>query len=150
MSVRAKRGRRASRHRADKRRSLISAAGLLALALASTPAAAQADAQKVAVKSGESVEIENVYWTVNCQSTMVGLPEVEIVQGPPGVSLSISEKPVLPDRAKCPAKVPGGTLMLTATGVSAPIEAKVTYRVKYKTLDGDRQLANILMLSLQP
>jgi hypothetical protein len=66
------------------------------------------------------------------------------------VSFSISEKPVLPIRAKCPAKVPGGTLMLTAPGVSAPIEAKVTYRVKYKTLDGDCQLANTLILSLQP
>ena len=150
MNVRAMRAQCPSRHCADKPRSLISAAGLLALALASTPAAAQTDAQKVTLKSGDRVEIESVYWTVNCQSTMIGLPEVEIMQGPPGVSLSISEARVLPVRAKCPSKVPGGTLMLTATGVSAPIEAKVTYRVKYKTLDGDRQRANTLILSLQP
>ena len=72
---------------------------------------------------------------------MIGLPEVETCK-PAGMSLSISEARVLPVRAKCPSKVPGGTLMLTATGVSAPIEAKVTYRVKYKTFDGDRQRAN--------
>jgi hypothetical protein len=69
-----------SRHRAHKPWSRISATGLLALTLVSTPAAAQVAAQRVTLKSGESVEIESVYWTVNCQSTMIGVPEVEIMQ----------------------------------------------------------------------
>jgi hypothetical protein len=127
---------------------------LLTLALTSIPGAdpaiAQADVKKLTVKNGESVELGAVVWTVNCQSTMVGLPEVEVLEGPPGIALTIREERVLSVRNNCPAKFPGGTLMLAVTGVTQPIEAKLTYRLKYKTLDGPRQRANTFILSLQP
>src|SRR5437870_2787469 len=105
----------------------------MALVLGVPHASAQTEVQKLTLRNGESVEIEAVYWTVNCQSTMIGLPEVEVLEGPPGTALRIKEEPVLAVRSKCPAKVPGGKLMLTVGGLTGPAEAKLTYRVKYKT-----------------
>jgi hypothetical protein len=40
--------------------------------LATTGVYAQTNVQRIALKSGESVELQPVYWVVNCRSTMVG------------------------------------------------------------------------------
>ena len=113
-------------------------------------AQAQSEWQKLALKSGESVELGPVYWVVNCRSTLIGLPEIEILQGPPEVALSIKAAQVLPRRQGCAAMVPGGKLVLTANGISEPIETKLTYRLKHKTRNGDRQTSNTYLLSLFP
>ena len=112
--------------------------------------AESADWQKLALKSGESVELGTVYWVVNCRSTLVGLPEIEILQGPPQVALSIKEAQVVPRRLGCAATVPGGKLVLTARDISEPVEIKLTYRLKYKTRDGERQTSNTYIVSLFP
>jgi hypothetical protein len=100
------------------------------------PDSAFAQSQRIALKSGESVDLGPVYWVANCRSIMVGLPEIEILEGPPEIGLTLREAMVLPRRQKCPAK--------------EPIEAKLTYRLKYKTRDGDRQQSNIYGVSLFP
>ena len=74
-------------------------------------ALAQSAPRRVVAKNGESIEITSVYWVSNCRSIMVGLPDVEIVEGPQEVTLSLKEEPVLPRRQGCAAKVAGGTLM---------------------------------------
>jgi hypothetical protein len=109
-----------------------------------------AQSQRIALKSGESVELGPVYWVANCRSTMLGLPEVEILEGPPELTLSVKEAMVLPRTQKCPATVAGGILSVTAKDVKEPIEAKLTYRLKYKTKDGDRQRSNVYGVSLFP
>ena len=81
---------------------------------------------------------------------MIGLPEIEVMEGPSALALNVREEPVLPRRQGCAAKVPGGTLMLTAKDVTEPIEAKLTYRLKYKTKDGVRQTSNTYIVSLFP
>jgi len=131
--------------------------GLLVAILFSVTAAgvhddvsAQSAARRVALKNGESVELHPIYWVSKCHSIMIGLPEVEILDGPPELSLSIREGQVLPRRQGCAAKVPGGTLMLTAKGVSEKIEVKIVYRVNYKTKDGNRQISNTYIVSLFP
>lgn len=120
---------------------------LLAIALCGANAQAQ---NRVALKSGDSIELGTVYWVANCRSIMVGLPEIEILEGPPEVTLSIKAGPVLPRRQNCAATVPGGTLIATAKDIKEPGEAKLTYRVKYKTKDGDRQRGNVFNISLFP
>jgi hypothetical protein len=105
---------------------------------------------RVALKSGDSVELGTVYWVSNCRSIMIGLPEIEILEGPPEVTLAIKEEPVLPRRQNCAAKVPGGTLVASAKDVKEPGEAKLTYRLKYKTKDGDRQRGNVYFVSVFP
>jgi hypothetical protein len=102
------------------------------------------------VKSGESVDLGSVYYVGNCRSIMIGLPDVEVLEGPTNIALSIREEPVLPRRQGCAAKVAGGTLVLTAKDVTEPTETKLVYRLKYKTKDGDRQGSNTLIVSLFP
>jgi hypothetical protein len=114
------------------------------------PANAQDALRRLAVKNGESVDLGTVYYVSNCRSIMVGLPDIEVLEGPTGVAVSIREEPVLPRRQGCAAKVPGGTLVLTAKDVTEPAEAKLTYRVNYKTKDGPRQTSHTFMVALFP
>jgi hypothetical protein len=81
---------------------------------------------------------------------MIGLPEIEILEGPEEVTLNIKEGQVLPRRQGCAKPVEGGTLILTAKTVTEPTEAKLTYRLKYKTKDGPRQTAHVYNISLFP
>jgi hypothetical protein len=87
---------------------------------------------------------------VNCKSIVVGLPEVEILDGPPDVTLSIREEMVLPRRQACPNRVPGGTVVATAKEVQSASQVKLTYRLKFKTKDGPRQTAHVYNISLFP
>ena len=57
---------------------------------------------------------------------------------------------VLPRKFNCANRVPGGTIVLTAKQVSEPVQSKLTFRVKYKTKDGDRQTSVVRNLSLFP
>ena len=118
-------------------------------AMLGTKAHAQAET-RIVLKGGESVEIKTVYYVSNCRSIMIGLPEVEVLEGPPQVTLSVKEGMVLPRRQNCANRIPGGILMATAKDVSEPLQAKVTYRVKYKTKDGERQRGDVFLLSLFP
>jgi hypothetical protein len=123
---------------------------ILALAAAfaaCSPACAQ---ERYTLKSGESVEMGPVYWVANCRSIMIGMPEVEILEGPPAVTLSVKEGMVLPRRQNCAKPVPGGTLIISAKDVTEPMEGKLTYRLKYKTKDGDRQVSRVYSVSLYP
>ena len=111
---------------------------------------AQTAPRQIALKNGETVELGPVYWIANCHSIMVGLPEIEILEGPSQATLSIREEPVLPRRQGCANKVPGGILLLTAKGVTDKIEGKLIYRLNYKIKDGPRQLSSTIMLTLFP
>jgi hypothetical protein len=113
-------------------------------------AVAQSATRRVALKNGESAELHPIYYVSKCHSIMLGLPEVEILEGPPALSLSIREELVLPRQQACANKVSGGALILTAKGVNEKAEAKFVYRVKYKTKDGDRQISNTYIVSLFP
>src|SRR5262249_51173763 len=104
----------------------------------------------LALKSGESVELGSVYWVANCRSTMIGLPEVEILECPPGLTLTVKEAMVLPRRQNCPSKVSGGILSAAVGEVKDRLQAKLLYRLKYKTKDGDRQRSHTFDVSLFP
>ena len=115
-----------------------------------SPANAQDAPRQFAVKNGESIDLGTVYYVSNCRSIMIGMPDIEVLEGPTGVAISIREEPVLPRRQSCAAKVAGGTVVLTAKDVTEPAEAKLTYRVNYKTKDGPRQTSHAFMVSLFP
>jgi|SRR5215813_11806810 len=105
---------------------------------------------EIALKSGESAELQSVYYVAHCKSIMVAPPQVEVLEGPPELTLSIKEGEVLARRLNCPNKVAGGTLIATVKDVKEPIKAKLTFRVKYRTRDGDRQVAHTYSVSLFP
>jgi len=120
------------------------------IGFASDIAHAQTAPRRLALKSGESTDLYSVYYVASCRSIMIGLPEIEVLEGPSEVTLNIREEPVLPRRQGCAAKVPGGTLTLAAKSVTEPTEAKLTIRVNYKTKDGPRQTSSAYIISLFP
>jgi len=119
--------------------------------LGSGCAFAQIRVNAIALKSGESTEMGPIYWITrgaNCRSTLEKIEGVEILEGPPELSIKIVEQPVLPN--DCTKKVPGGIVILSAGDVTAPVHSKIVYRIKLKTKDGDRQSSFIYTVALYP
>jgi hypothetical protein len=130
---------------------VVAASVLVGAGLGSySPASAQDTPRRIAVKNGESVDLGTVYYVENCKSIMVGPPDIEMLEGPKGATISLREEPVLPRRQGCAAKVPGGTVVLTVKDVTEPADAKLTYRTNYKTKDGPRQISHTFMVSVFP
>jgi hypothetical protein len=104
----------------------------------------------IALKSGETSEVGDVYFAQNCKSFLKATPEAEILDGPPGVSVAIKEAMVLPRAEKCANRIPGGILVISAKNVDDPSYAPITVRITYKTRDGDRKFSHVFNLSLIP
>lgn len=105
---------------------------------------------RIALKSGESTELGLAYYISNCASIMLGNPEVEVLEGPPELTLSFKPGMVIPRAQKCAKPVLGGTITVTAKDINEPKQATLTYRVKYKTKEGDRQRSVVYNVSLFP
>lgn len=103
-----------------------------------------------ALKSGESVEVEDLYYVINCRSLLTGAPEVTIMEGPPGVTVVVNEANVTPRSQKCARPVKGGKLLLKADHIEEQSESDMTLRLKYPTKDGDRYVSLNLTISLFP
>jgi hypothetical protein len=118
-----------------------------ALLFSGTSAHAQT---RISLKSGESVELGLAYWVVNCASIVVGNPEIEVLEGPEEVTLEIKSGNVIPRRQNCAKPVPGGTIIATAKEVKERKDTTLTYRIKFKTKQGDRQQSGNYNVSLFP
>jgi hypothetical protein len=108
-----------------------------------------ANAGTIALKSGESTEVGNLYWVVGCRS-MKSPPEVEILDGPPQVSAAVKETMVLPRVQNCSKPVQGGILVLSAKEIEDPSYSRITIRMIFKTRDGDRKSSQVFNLQLLP
>jgi hypothetical protein len=104
----------------------------------------------IALKTGESVELQELYYVIGCQSMLKSPPEVEVVDGPSQVIASVKEGMVLPRLQSCSNRVSGGTLVLTAKEIEDPSFSKLVLRVTYKTKDGDRKVSEVINLQLIP
>ncbi len=120
------------------------------LSIALSMGAASAYAEEISLKAGESVDLGAVYWIQNCQSILKGFGSVDLLEGPPGIDLTIREENVTARRQNCPNKVPGGTVVLTAKEVQSKFSGVLKYRVRYKTEDGDRQSSHSKNIALYP
>lgn len=107
-------------------------------------------AQQVSLKSGESADLQQVYWIADCKSELESFAGIDLLDGPPGVTLSIREEAVLPRRQNCPSKVAGGVVVASVKDVPTEIAGVLKYRVRYKTLDGPRQSSHSTQISLFP
>jgi hypothetical protein len=131
----------------DYRQSVFVALVLTALwTLASPPASAQV----VSLKNGETAQLGQVYWVANCKSLLKSFAGVDVLEGPPGVSLSIKKDMVYARRQNCREMVPGGYVMATAKGVKAPVSGALKYRVRYNTVDGPQQSSHSVTINLYP
>jgi hypothetical protein len=107
--------------------------------------------RELALKNGESTEVGDVYFiNTNCKSLLKATPEVEIMEGPPGVTAVINAAKVVPHGYSCSNPISGGKLVLTAKDVQDYSYTRMTLRVNYKTLDGDRQRSEQINLTVFP
>jgi hypothetical protein len=107
-------------------------------------------AQTMALKSGESEEVTDLYYVQNCMSLLNSPPQIEVVDGPPSVTASLKEDMVLPRFQKCPGKVKGAKLMVSAGTVEDPSFSQLTVRVTFDTREGIRKQTFVINLSLIP
>ena len=104
----------------------------------------------IALKSGESIELGDLFWAVNCRSVLKSTPEAEILDGPPGISVAVKAAMVTPRAQRCPRPVPGGTLVITAGNIEDPSYTTLTIRITYRGPDGDRKSSVVYNISLFP
>jgi hypothetical protein len=104
----------------------------------------------IALRSGESAEMGDIYWVTNCRSNLKSTPEVEILDGPPGISVAIKAAMVTPRAQRCSNQVPGGKLVISAEKIEDPSYTPLTIRITYHTRDGDRKSGLVYNLSLFP
>ncbi len=109
--------------------------GLVLLA-ATAPAFAQ-EAKTFAAKSGETVDLLPVYGASRCRSTLIAPPELEVLQAPSELKLSVREEMVTP--RNCRDKIKGGQIVATVGEVKQPVEGKLAFRIKYIAKDGTHQ-----------
>lgn len=109
-----------------------------------------AKAEEVSLRTGESADVAPAYWVEKCQSILKSFAGVDVLDGPPGISLSIRESEVNPRRQNCPGKVSGGMVVVTANEVQSKISTTLKYRVRYNTEDGPKQSTHSIQLSLLP
>ncbi len=125
------------------------ALGLMVLLLASPAFAAEDDdARTLAAKSGETIDVRPVYGASRCRSILTAPPEVEVLQAPSELKLSVREDMVKP--RNCSEKIKGGFVVATVGQVKQATDSKVIFRVKYKTKDGTRQVGYEYKVSLVP
>ena len=105
----------------------------------------------IALKSGESAEMGDVFYiNTSCKSLLKGTPEVEILDGPPGVTATINPAKVVPRGLGCANPVSGGKLVITAKDIEEPSYTRMVLRISYKTSVGDRQRSENINISLFP
>jgi hypothetical protein len=126
----------------------------IAGALGATESQAQTRAvvgsPNIALKSGESAELGNLYYISNCKSVLTSIPTVEILEGPPRGTISIKEEMVMARAQKCAAPVKGGKLFVAVGDIQDQSFSTLTLRITYKTRDGERKLSQLYNLELFP
>ena len=131
----------------------IAIAALLSVAVLPTVAGAQAYQLRqgsYALKSGESVEVSDLYWVINCRSQLTGPPEATILDGPPGVSVNVTEAMVTPRAQNCPRPVKGAKLALKAATIDDQSDSLMTVRIRFPTKDGVREQVLRIGMTLFP
>ena len=131
-------------------------AGLLTVILMSVTTLQEACADlrntygMIALKSGESVELTELYWIANCRSILTATPTAEVMEGPSEIAVSVIEAMVVPRQQDCNKPVKGAKLIVSAKEIEDYSTAKLTVRVTYKTKDGDRQRSYSFNATLFP
>ncbi len=119
----------------------------LVLLMATAPAFAE-EAKPFIAKSGETIDLMPVYGASRCRSNLVAPPELEVLEAPPELKLTVREEMVTP--RNCREKIKGGQIVATVGEVKQPVEGKLAFRIKYKAKDGTHQVSHLYNVSLLP
>ena len=133
----------------------IVAAVLLCLAcLVGSAAQAQTinvSVEDIALRNGETIEFGDVYLIgANCSSLLTSEPEVEVMDGPPGVAVAIKRAMVVPYAHSCGQSVLGGKMFITAHDIDEYSYSRMVLRITYKTRSGNLQRSQHINVTLFP
>jgi hypothetical protein len=107
--------------------------------------------KEIGLKSGESTELNDVYFiNTNCKSVLTATPEVEIMDGPAGVTAAINPAQVVPIGYSCAKPVAGGKLVISAKDIADYSFTRMVLRINYKTVNGPLQRTENVNISLFP
>lgn len=133
---------------------LIAASLLSACLLGASAATAQTihvPVRDIVLKNGETTEFADLWYiSRDCKSLMSGTPQVEVIEGPPGVTVEVRPVQVVPRELGCANPIAGGKLFIAAKGVEEYSRSTMVVRVTYKTRNGDRQRAKHISVTLFP
>lgn len=105
----------------------------------------------VALKNGERIQLGDVFFiSRECRSLLTGTPEVEIIDGPPGVAVTIDKAMVVPRSFGCAKEIPGGKIMISANDVEDYSHTRMVVRIKYPTRSGDILRSRHINVTLFP
>ena len=131
--------------------SAVSALSIVLLGSSVQAQTIQRTVHDIALKNGETTELADVYFiNTNCKSMLKDTPAVEIIDGPPGVTAMINPAKVVPRGHSCAKAVAGGKLLLTAKDIHEQSYTRMVLRIRYKTLNGDRERAENINVALFP
>lgn len=136
------------------RRSLVWAClGVSACAVAA-PEAANAqitpNLPSISLKSGETLEITDLWYSVQCQSQLKSAPTAEVLEGPPEIAVSVKKAMVVPREQGCSEPIEGGKLYVAASEIADYGISKLTIRITFDTKDGERTVSEIYNVTLFP
>ena len=108
-------------------------------------------ATNISLKNGESTELGDLFFiNMNCKSLLKATPEVEIMDGPPGVTAAVNAAKVVPRGYSCANPVAGGKLVISAKDVDDYSLTRLVLRINYNTVNGPRQRTWNINLALFP
>jgi hypothetical protein len=107
--------------------------------------------EEIALRNGESVEFGDIYLIgADCSSLLTSEPEVEVMDGPPGVAVAIKPAMVVPYGPDCEKSVLGGKMLITARDIDVYSYTRMVLRITYKTPDGNLQRSQHINVALFP
>lgn len=134
--------------------SIVATVSLCLAWLVSSAAQAQTiheSVEDVALRSGESIIFGDVYLVgANCRSLLTSVPEIEVMDGPPGVAVAIKEAMVVPHGHGCGRSVLGGRVTITANDIDVYSYSRMVLRITYKTPSGNLQRSQHINVALSP
>lgn len=134
--------------------SIVAVLSLCVACLAGSAAQAQmihVSVEDIALRNGESVEFGDVYLIgTNCRSLITTVPEIEVMDGPPGVAVAVKEAMVVPHEHGCDKSVRGGRVVITAKDIDAYSYTRMILRITYKTPNGNLQRSQHINVALFP
>ena len=102
------------------------------------------------MKSGETLEITDLWYSVQCQSQLKSAPTAEVLEGPPEIAVSVKKAMVVPREQGCSEPIEGGKLYVAASEIADYGISKLTIRITFDTKDGERTVSEIYNVTLFP
>ncbi len=106
----------------------------------------------ISLKSGETLEVMDLWYSINCVSQLNSAPLAEVMEGPNEVTVSVKGAMVVPREQDCDKPIGGGKLLFSARDIHDYSTSTLTVRINYDTKDGYRKPTysfNIILLPKQ-